>query len=96
MKKVAVVRAFLEGKAKKSGSVESNGSQLFYHGNMVAKRGADGLFISNGGFVPDSGATGSATTKDLLNMIPNVSLHQSKFKWVLNGTEWNGTWTKVN
>ena len=46
------------------------------------------LSISNAGWE-------SNTTKERLNGLPHVRIHQRKFQWYLNGNEWNGEWTRV-
>lgn len=67
--------------------VESNDnvSILRLHGNEIATRcNKTGVItVSDGGYQ-------SNTTKERLNGIPNVTVHQKKFKWFLNGIEWSG------
>jgi hypothetical protein len=46
------------------------------------------LSISNAGWA-------SNTTKERLNGLPNVRIHQKNWNWFLNGVEWNGEWTRV-
>ena len=67
---------------------------LKLHGNAIARYtpSTDGLNkfeICNGGW-------SSNTTKERLNGLPGVSIHQKDWVWYLNGKEWNGAWTTIN
>jgi hypothetical protein len=63
--------------------------RLKLHGNTIAVLDEfNMLSISNAGWE-------SNTTKERLNGLPNVRIHQRKFVWYLNGVEWNGEWTRV-
>ena len=63
--------------------------RLKLHGNVIAVLDEfNMLSISNAGWE-------SNTTKERLNGLPNVRIHQRKFVWYLNGVEWNGEWTRV-
>jgi hypothetical protein len=56
---------------------------------MIAEYATDGaLYISDGGWQ-------SNTTKERLNGLPNVSVHQKNFQWYLNGEAWTGNWTLI-
>jgi hypothetical protein len=90
-----VARAFAEGKSKKRKHDQSTGEALYYHGNKIAEWRKKTLYVSNGGYAGSKGETGSKTTKDKLNALPNVNVVQKNFKWYLNGVEWNGEWKKV-
>jgi hypothetical protein len=46
------------------------------------------LSVSNAGWA-------SNTTKERLNGLPHVRVHQRNWNWYLNGNEWNGEWTRV-
>ncbi len=87
--------AFSEGKAHIKGPVESTGRDLFYHGNHIAQWKKDGLYISNGGYQPRNGSTGSLSTKFLLNALPGVNISTLRRQWSLNGKEWDGEEIKV-
>jgi hypothetical protein len=95
MKKVTqkAVSNFLAQKPFKQTNtlVETLGEKtyLYLHGNRIAILRNGELFISNCGWFTN-------TTKERLNALPNVSIHQKNFKWYLNGKEWNGELTKVN
>jgi hypothetical protein len=89
------ITSFINGKCLKKGNLQSIGSALYYYGNKVAEWREDGLYISNGNYPGTKGETGSKTTKDILNNLPNVSLSQHKFQWYLNSKEWDGSWIKI-
>ena len=36
------------------------------------------------------------TTKERLNGLPGVSVHQVMFKWFLNDNPWDGSWTSIS
>jgi len=69
---------------------ESNGVyKLKLHGNTIAAIDELGvLSVSNAGWA-------SNTTKERLNGLPNVRIHQKNWNWYLNGNQWNGEWTRV-
>ena len=63
--------------------------RLKLHGNTIAVLDEfNMLSISNAGWA-------SNTTKERLNGLPIVGIHQKKGQWYLNGNEWNGEWTRV-
>jgi hypothetical protein len=63
--------------------------RLKLHGNVIAVLDEfNMLSISNAGWA-------SNTTKERLNGLPNVRIHQRNFQWYLNGNEWTGEWTRV-
>lgn len=67
---------------------------LKLHGNCIARRipkldGSTKFEICNGGWR-------SSTTKERLNGLPGVSIHQKDWVWYLNGKEWDGSWTMIN
>ena len=88
------IRAFRNGNNFKRGNTQvktyahSNYRELLLHGHVIADMNENGLFISDGGWQ-------TATTKDRLNGLPNVSIYQRNFKWFLNGEEWDGSRIKV-
>ena len=89
-----VIDAFLQGKPKRIKNTETDGSYLYLFGNCIAKKGVDGIFISNGGYVDKKGHTCSATTKDRLSML-GARISQVRGKIFLNGVLWNGEWIKL-
>jgi len=85
--------AFLQRRDFKKGNMrvltESGLTKLKLHGNTIATIDELGvLSISNAGWM-------SNTTKERLNGLPNVRIHQKNWNWYLNGDEWNGNWTRV-
>ena len=88
------VSAFLERKPfrKSNMSVEANGNEfrLKLHGNTIASIDELGvLSVSNAGWA-------SNTTKERLNGIPGVRVHQKNWNWFLNGVEWDGSWKRIS
>ena len=84
------IEAFINAKPfnKQNMSVDvlPNVTILRLHGNAIAYRYNDPektLSITNCGWFTN-------TTKERLNGLPNVSIHQKNFNWYLNGKEWNG------
>jgi len=75
-------------------------TEMYLHGNMIAFRYErsmskltssiiePSLFISNCGYFTN-------TTKERLNGLTGVKIHQKDFVWYLNDKEWNGDWIKV-
>ena len=89
------VEAFMSStpfsKSNMSVQVESNVTILSLFGNEIAYRYNNPertLAITNCGWKTN-------TTKERLNALPNVNIHQSKGVWYLNGKEWNGELTEV-
>jgi hypothetical protein len=85
------VSAFLNKKPfrKSNMSVDSYGNEfrLQLHGNTIAKIDELGnIWVSDGGW-------DSNTTKERLNGIPGVRVHQKNWKWYLNGILWDGNFT---
>jgi len=61
---------------------------IMLHGNLIAYSSPKGTYISNGGW-------SSNTTKERLNGLTGVHIHQKDFQWFLNGEAWNGDWVKI-
>jgi hypothetical protein len=77
---------------KSNMSVEENGGvyKLKLHGNTIATIDELGvLSVSNAGWR-------SNTTKERLNGIPGVRVHQKNWNWFLNGVEWDGSWKRIS
>jgi hypothetical protein len=70
---------------------ESSGVyKLKLHGNTIATIDELGvLSVSNAGWA-------SNTTKERLNGIPGVRVHQKNWNWFLNGVEWDGSWKRIS
>jgi hypothetical protein len=77
---------------KSNMSVEEIGGvyKLKLHGNTIATIDELGvLSVSNAGWA-------SNTTKERLNGIPGVRVHQRNWNWFLNGVEWDGSWKRIS
>ena len=61
---------------------------LKLHGNTIAILNDEGLFITSAGWE-------TATTKERLNGLPGVSIHQKNYQWFLNGEAWDGELVKA-
>lgn len=91
---IDAIRAFRIGNNFKRGNTQvktyahSNYRELLLHGHVIAEMGEQGFFISSCGW-------STTTTKERLNGLPNVNIHQKNFQWFLNGEEWDGEYIKV-
>ena len=92
MKKITreSVNAFMEARSFKKGNmtieVLPNVTIMLLHGNAIAYRFNDPertLTITNRGWFTN-------TTKERLNALPNVRIHQKNWQWYLNGVQWDG------
>jgi len=63
-------------------------AEMYLHGNLIAYSDKSGIFISNGGW-------SSNTTKERLNGLTGVHIHQKDFVWYLNNHAWNGGWIRI-
>jgi hypothetical protein len=92
MKKVTqqAIRKFLDAQPFKSGNTQvhvlPNVTVLSLHGNEIAYK------YNNPENTVSICACGwlSNTTKERLNGIPGVSIHQKNYQWYLNGQKWDG------
>jgi hypothetical protein len=87
------ISAFLDKRPFRKSNMEVEGMfgtyRLKLHGNTIAVLDEfNMLSITNAGW-------SSNTTKERLNGLPNVGIHQKNWQWYLNGNEWNGEWTRV-
>ncbi len=69
---------------------EDAGTSLYLHGNKIAKKVGDDIYISNGGWGV------SRTTQERLNGFLNVHVRTIKGSFFLNKNPWNGEWTRIN
>lgn len=81
--------AFMTGASLTVGNSYTNGKELFLHGNKIAEKREDGLYITNAGWQTN-------VTKERLNGLPGVSIYQLKGNWFLNGALWDGNFIKVS
>jgi len=77
----AVCSAFIAGNQLRVGNTNTDGNKLYLHGNLIAEKREDGLYITNAGW-------SSNVTKERLNGLPGVSIGQKDYVWYLNGMEW--------
>lgn len=75
-------RAFMSGYPFKKSNTEVKqpelGAELYLFGNLIAKEENDLLYICDGGYIA------STTTRERLNMFPNVHVRKVKDKLILN------------
>jgi hypothetical protein len=96
MKQVTInsVNCLLSGGNKQFSNtlVETIGniSKMYLFGNLIAilDHSNNKLEIRNAGWP-------SNTTKERLNGLPNVRIHQHKWEWYLNGVIWDGCLIEV-
>lgn len=84
----AVCSAFIAGNKLTVSNTHTDGVKLYLHGNLIAEKRKNGLYITNAGW-------SSNVTKERLNGLPGVSINQVNYNWFLNGKKWNGEWTKI-
>ena len=86
------IRAFSNRQPFKRGNTQvkvfDDSVALYLHGNMLAQYINNELWINDGGWQ-------SNTTKERLNGLPNVKVHQKNFQWYLNDREWDGSWVNM-
>lgn len=65
-------------------------SRMYLYGNIIAiyNLRTKVLKITNAGWF-------TKTTKERLNALPNVRIHQHKWEWYLNGIKWDGSLINV-
>ena len=64
--------------------------KLKLHGNTIATIDTLGVMsVSNAGWATN-------TTKERLNGLPGVRVHQRNWNWYLNGVEWDGSWKRIS
>lgn len=68
--------------------VNDNRTELLLFGHVIAIKIGNKVSITNSGYF-------TSTTKERLNGLNNVSIHQRKGVWYLNNQEWNGKLTLV-
>ena len=81
MRKVTqeIKQAFEQGKSKKVGNTETNGTSVFLHGNEIVRREPSGLvFATLAGW-------NTPTTRERVNGITGLGFHQVNFEACLNG-----------
>jgi len=81
--------AFMSRSKKTNGNTSTDGVTFYLHGNAIAQWRDDGLYVTHAGWP-------TVTTKERLNGLNGVSIHQAKGEWYLNGHKWDGSWVKVD
>ncbi len=83
MRKVTeqIKSAFEAGKSKKVGNTETDGQTVWLHGNAIVKRDPSGLVLAT------LAGWNTPTTRERVNGITGLGIHQSNFVPMLNGCE---------
>lgn len=63
---------------------------LLLHGNPIAR-----YLVADRALYVCDGNHQTNTTKERLNGLPGVRVHQKAGQWYLNGEKWDGYWTKI-
>lgn len=87
-----VIEAFLQGKSAKISNTQTNGKELFLFGNCIARRYGDDMQVTTSGW-------NTVTTRDRLNMLPNVWVRCRKGNLQINfqskWQDWDGEWINI-
>jgi hypothetical protein len=77
------VEALLVGSRYKNSNTEVRDNAMYLYGHKIAWLDVNGqLWISHCGYKTN-------TTKERLNGLPGVNIHQRNYQWYLNGEEWS-------
>ena len=68
--------------------IKDGTTKMYLFGNLIATKKDGKIQITNAGWF-------SNTTRERLNGIPGVLIHQHKWQWFLNGEPWDGKLTDV-
>ena len=74
-----IKKAFDNGNAKKIGNTETDGDNVWLHGNKIIERRSDGVYATLAGW-------NTPTTRERINGITGAGFHQLKGAACLNGT----------
>ena len=94
MKKITqeTIKAFLESRPLKMGNTQTDGYNLWLHGNKIIKKDItqknSPIFICLQGW-------NTQTTKERLNGLPNVKVSTKQGQVYLNGEKWDGECVKI-
>ena len=71
--------------------IDSDGEWILkLHGNAISRIADNGdLFVTTAGW-------NTPTTRERLNALNGVSVHQKNYQLYLNDKEWDGSWVKVS
>ena len=83
MRKVTkqIKEAFEQGKSLKVGNTRTDGQTVWLHGNAIVKRDPSGLVLAT------LAGWNTPTTRERVNGITGLGIHQSNFVPMLNGSE---------
>ena len=83
MRKVTeqIKKAFEQGTSLKIGNTKTNGTSVFLHGNEIVKRDPSGLVMAT------LAGWNTSTTRERVNGITGLGIHQKNFKPMLNNQE---------
>lgn len=73
---------------RRIGNTVSDGLTLKLHGNTIAEWRDGSLWVTTAGW-------NTSTTKDRLNGLAGVRVHQNNWDFYLNGQKWGGEWTQI-
>lgn len=77
------VEALLVGRNYKNSNTEVHDNAMYLYNHKIAWFDINGqLWISHCGYRTN-------TTKERLNGLPGVNIHQRNYQWYLKGEEWN-------
>lgn len=89
------IDAFIEDKYCKVTNTETNGNELFLFGNCIARRDRERIQVTTANW-------NTPTTRDRLNMIPDVWVRNKKNNLQINFTndsskwqDWDGKWINI-
>lgn len=74
-----IKKAFEQGKSKKVGNTETNGTSVFLHGNEIVRRDPSGLIFAT------LAGWNTSTTRERVNGITGMNFHQVNFCACLDG-----------
>jgi hypothetical protein len=63
-------------------------ASLYLHGNEIAWMDANGIFINHCGWA-------TSTTKERLNNLCGITIHQHDFQWFVDGKRWDGSTLRI-
>lgn len=63
-------------------------ASLYLHGNEIAWMDETGIFINHRGW-------STATTKERLNGLCGITIHQHNFQWFVDGVGWDGSTLRI-
>ncbi len=76
-----IKKAFEQGTSLKIGNTRTNGTSVFLHGNEIVKRDPSGLVMAT------LAGWNTPTTRERVNGITGLGIHQSNFVPMLNNQE---------